>query len=418
MYPRISTVLGLTVPILLVACGGGGGAAGVPAPSSGPSIAMQPSDQNVAVGQAATFTVTATGASPLNYEWLRNTLPIAGATASKYTTPATAAGDNGATFTVVVTDPAGSATSRDATLIVTGGVPPTGADVLTYKNDLSRTGQNLSETTLIPANVNAAGFGLLRFLPADGKVDAQPLYVSHLNVAGSLHNVLLVATEHDSVYAFDADTGIVLWQMSLLAANETLSDTRGCSQVVPEIGITSTPVIDRSAGPHGTLYVVAMSKDASSQLSPAPACARYSHRRRAAERARGNNGGLSDRGGRHDHVQPGPVRGAGGLAAGERIHLYELDFTLRHRPVLRLDHRLFRNHAVAHRHAQCRSEQRRRRSCDLDERAAARRRIPPAISILLTANGAFEASLDANGFPKGQDYGNSFLKISTGGRLA
>jgi outer membrane protein assembly factor BamB len=101
-------------------------------------------------------------------------------------------------------------------------------------------------------------------LPADGKVDAQPLYVSQLSVAGSLHNVLFVATEHDSVFAFDAETGVVLWQTSLLAAGETLSDTRGCSQVVPEIGITSTPVIDRSAGAHGTLYVVAMSKDASS----------------------------------------------------------------------------------------------------------------------------------------------------------
>ncbi|HMC61368.1 MAG TPA: hypothetical protein VKJ01_19415, partial [Candidatus Solibacter sp.] len=70
------------------------------------------------------------------------------------------------------------------------------------------------------------------------------------------------ATEHDSLYAFDADTGVVYWQVSLLKAGETSSDIRGCSQVSPEIGITATPAIDPTAGPHGVIYVVAMSKDA------------------------------------------------------------------------------------------------------------------------------------------------------------
>ena len=143
---------------------------------------------------------------------------------------------------------------------------PAGTDVLTYKNDLSRSGQNLSETTLTPSNVTSASFGLLRTLAVDGKVDAQPLYVSQLSVSGSAHNVVFAATEHDSVYAFDADTGATLWHVSLLAAGETLSDGHGCDQVIPEIGVTSTPVIDRSAGAHGILYVVAMSKDASSTV--------------------------------------------------------------------------------------------------------------------------------------------------------
>src|SRR6185436_8665867 len=75
------------------------------------------------------------------------------------------------------------------------------------------------------------------------------------------HNVLFVATEHDSVYAFDADTGTQLWRVSLLAAGEVPSDGRGCGQVSPEIGITSTPVIDPQTGPHGTIYLVAMSKN-------------------------------------------------------------------------------------------------------------------------------------------------------------
>ena len=100
----------------------------------------------------------------------------------------------------------------------------------------------------------------------DGKVDAQPLYLSQARACRRrFFNAVFVATEHDSVYAFDSDSGAVLWHVSLLGAGETPSDTRGCSQVTPEIGITSTPVIDRSAGPNGTIYVVAMSIDASSK---------------------------------------------------------------------------------------------------------------------------------------------------------
>jgi hypothetical protein len=98
----------------------------------------------------------------------------------------------------------------------------------------------------------------------DGLVDAQPLYLSQLPLAGVAHNVVFAATEHDSVYAFDAGTGTILWKVSLLGAGETTSDDRGCSQVTPEIGITSTPVIDRQAGAHGTIFLVAMTKDASS----------------------------------------------------------------------------------------------------------------------------------------------------------
>jgi len=124
-----------------------------------------------------------------------------------------------------------------------------------------RTGQNLTETVLTPSNVNSSTFGLLHLLGADGLVDASPLVVSQLSIGGSAHNVVYVATEHDSVYAYDADSFALLAQVSLLGAGETTSDARSCDQVVPEIGITSTPVIDRSAGPNGTLFVVAMSKD-------------------------------------------------------------------------------------------------------------------------------------------------------------
>ncbi len=113
------------------------------------------------------------------------------------------------------------------------------------------------------ANVNSQTFGLLRNLPVDGLVDAEPLYLSQLAIAGGTYNVVFVATEHDSVYAFDSSTGTQLWKVSLLGAGETTSDNRGCGQVSPEIGITSTPVIDRKAGAHGVIYLVAMSKNGS-----------------------------------------------------------------------------------------------------------------------------------------------------------
>jgi outer membrane protein assembly factor BamB len=117
---------------------------------------------------------------------------------------------------------------------------------------------------LTAANLNSSLFGKLFSVPVDGKVDAQPLYVSHLNMVGQgMHSVVYAATEHDSVYAIDADTGTVLWHVTLLAQGETPSDDRGCGQVTPEIGTTATPVIDLTAGPNGIIYALAMSKDSS-----------------------------------------------------------------------------------------------------------------------------------------------------------
>jgi hypothetical protein len=138
------------------------------------------------------------------------------------------------------------------------------ADVLTYHNNNAHTGLNAEEVTLTPQNVNASSFGLLRNLPVDGAVYAQTLYVSNAQVISGgqsrgSHNLLIVATEHDSVFAFDADSGALYWQSSLLGAGEVPSDPRGCSDLPGENGVTSTPVIDRAMGPHGTIYVLAMS---------------------------------------------------------------------------------------------------------------------------------------------------------------
>ena len=142
-------------------------------------------------------------------------------------------------------------------------------DVLTGRYNNARTSWNASETTLTPANVNASSFGLIMNLPVDGQVYAQQLYVSSAQVysGGQLqgtHNLVIVATEHDSLYAFDADSGTLYWQSSMLGSGEVPSDSRNCSDLTPEIGITATPVIDRSAGPNGTIYVVAVSKTSNS----------------------------------------------------------------------------------------------------------------------------------------------------------
>jgi len=218
-----------------------------------PTITTQPANQTVNAGQTATFSVTATGTAPLSYQWQKNSANISGAAASSYTTPATATTDNGTKFDVIVSNAAGSQTSTMATLTV-NAVSASTVNVVTYHYDNLRTGQNVNETILTPANVTSATFGKLGAFTVDGRVDAQPLYLSAVSIPSiGTKNVLYVATEHGSVYAFDADsvngnTGTFLWKTSVLGSGETSSDDRGCGQVSPEIGVTATPVIDRARG--------------------------------------------------------------------------------------------------------------------------------------------------------------------------
>lgn len=149
--------------------------------------------------------------------------------------------------------------------VLTGVVPLAfSEDVLTYHYNNQRTGLDSSETTLTLANVNSTTFGKLFTLTVDGKVDAQPLYLSAVPISGKgTHNLLIVATENDSVYAFDADAGTLIWQATALLSGETASDDRSCTQITPKIGITATPVISRPSGSNGVIYVAAMSKDSS-----------------------------------------------------------------------------------------------------------------------------------------------------------
>jgi len=135
-----------------------------------------------------------------------------------------------------------------------------GANILTWHGDNSRSGLNAGEGVLTPQNVSPQGFGKLYSWIVDGYIYAQPLFVSNLSINGALHDVVFVATENDSVYAFEADqfSPVPLWQVSLLQSGETPATT---DTIQPYTGITSTPAIDLNSN---TIYVVSMQTSSSS----------------------------------------------------------------------------------------------------------------------------------------------------------
>jgi outer membrane protein assembly factor BamB len=298
---------------------------------------------------------------------------------------------------------------------------PPAVDVLTYHNDNARTGQNLHELTLSPANVNSEAFGKVGFLPVDGKVDAQPLLLSQLSVDGKgTHNVLYAATEHDSVYAFDTDTGALIWSKSLLGPGETPSDDLKCEQVTPEIGITGTPVIDRRRGPHGAMYVVAMSKDASGN---------YIQRIHALNLADG--GELF--GGPREIRASFPGNGDGSVDGTvafdprqyeDRTGLLLLNGVVYTTWASHCDARPYTGWVMGYSEASLNQLSVLNITPNGNEGAIWMSGAGPAADnagniYLLVGNGVFDSELDGHGFPNRGDYGNAFLKLSTsGGRLA
>jgi hypothetical protein len=282
-------------------------------------------------------------------------------------------------------------------------------DVLTYHNDSARTGQTLHEEILTPANVDSKLFGKLWILPTDGLVDGQPLYAAGVPISGhGLRNVLYVVTENDSVYAYDADSTNLYWHVSMLLTNEVVSDNRGCGQVTPTIGITSTPVIDRQLGSNGTIFVVAMSKSGSSS---------YFHRLHALDLGTGA-----------DRVPPMTVSATfpkiGGTLTFDAAQYKERASLLLLNGVL---YTAFSSH--------CDNPPYNGWIIGFDESTLAQTsvlNVTPNGTMgaiwmagdglcadtngniyFLDANGSFDATLGTNGFPAQGDFGNAFMKLST-----
>ncbi|MFM0023862.1 pyrrolo-quinoline quinone [Paraburkholderia azotifigens] len=285
-------------------------------------------------------------------------------------------------------------------------------DVLTHHNDLARTGQMLAETTLTPSNVNSASFGKVAFLPADSKVDGQPLSVTNLSINGTTHNVIYVVTEHNSVYAYDADNYAQLWKVSLTGANETPSDNRGCNDITPEIGITSTPVIDRGRGSNGVLYAIAMTKDASGGIH---------HRLHALDLANGAElfGGPTEIAATAQGTGGNSVNGV--LTFDPSLHTERVALTL-------VNGNIFMGW-TAHCMAGAYTGWIMSYSADTLQQTGVVNVAPnghqgsvwmagsgmasDGTSVyLVDGNGTFGTTLDANGFPVDSDYGNSFMKLS------
>jgi hypothetical protein len=295
--------------------------------------------------------------------------------------------------------------------------------VLTYHNNNMRTGWNSNETALTLKNVNSSSFGKLFVIATDGLVDAEPLYAPSINITGNgTHNVLFVATEHDSVYGFDADSGAPLWQANMLGTGETTSDNRGCGQVTPEIGVTSTPVIDPTAGPHGTIYVVAMSKDSSGN---------YHQRMHALDLTSGAEefGGPKEiqaqYPGTGDNSQNGYVV-FDPKQYKERAGLLLLNHLIYTSWASHCDDRPYTGWIMSYNETTLAQQSVLNVTPNGSEGAiwaagaglAADSNTNGNI-FFLDANGTFDTTLDGNGFPINGDYGNAILKLSTKkGKLA
>jgi Immunoglobulin I-set domain len=385
--------------------------------ATAPTITTQPQNQMVTVGQTAMFSVVASGSAPLSYQWQQNGTNIPGATSASYTTPVTTAANSGEQFRVIVTNAYGNDPSNMASLTVNPATTASSIDVVTYHYDNMRTGQNVNEMTLTPSNVNANTFGKLGEFSADGLVDAQPLLLSNLAMPGAgTKNVLYAVTEHDSIYAFDADSitatgGTVLWHVSALQSGETTSDDRGCSQVSPEIGITSTPVIDRA---RNAIYLVAMSKDSNGN---------YYQRIHALDLTTGKElfGGpvtvQASYPGTGDNSSNGSVV-FDPKQYKERPGLLELNDTIYTTWSSHCDHRPYTSWTIAY-------------SADTLAQTSVLNLVPngsdgaiwmsggaPAADAsgniyFIMGNGDFDTTLNSSGFPSNSDCGNCFAKISS-----
>ena len=292
-------------------------------------------------------------------------------------------------------------------------------DVLTYHYNIERQGQNTLETVLTPTNVNFNSFGKLNFFSTDGKVDAQPLYLYQLRVGGQLQNTLFVVTEHGSAYAFNVDSGAQTWQVSAIPAGETTSDDRGCNQITPEIGITSTPVIDRQRGPNGAMYLVAMSKDANGN---------YHQRLHALDLATGAElfGGPTEIQATYPGTGDGSQNGQVIFAPGqykERAGLLELNGVIYIAFSSHCDFRPYTGWVMGYSaltlaQTSVINVTPNGNSGSIWMAGTGLAGDPQGYIYFLDANGTFDTTLDGQGFPVNGDYGNGIIKLSTTPKLA
>lgn len=397
------------------------------APLPGFSISLAPTAVTLttgAVGQQISVSVNGSNSFAAPVTIALSALP-AGVTAN----PSTLMVMPGTTQSVVVS--AGASAAPGATSVAFNGtsgtlqhaatlalnvVAPTGIDVTTYHFDNARSGLNPNETALTPRNVSSPTFGKRRTLTTDGKVDAEPLYLSAVPISSQTHNVLYVASEHDSVYAFDADTGTQLWKVSALGPGETTSDPHNCNQIAPEIGITSTPVIDRKHGDHGAIFVVAMSKDNTGA---------YHQRLHELDITTGAevSGSPTEITGSYPGTGDSSINGTLNFAPGqyaERVGLLLLNQTLYLGWTSHCDQRPYTGWVMGFSETTLQQTQILNLTPNGSEGAiwmsgAGLTADTSGNIYLLDANGTLDTSLDANGFPANGDFGNAILKLSTAG---
>jgi hypothetical protein len=424
--------------LTLVGCGGGGSTTSAPivVPTPDFSLTLSPATLTLTSGGAgATVTVlaSATGSFSGSVAATISGLPsgVTAAPASLTLVPgvsqavtlqATSQATTGA-FTVTVTGTSGTL-KHPASLALNIGASaalPT-IDVTTYHYDNARDGLNAKESTLTLSNVSSKSFGLLGLYPVDGRVDAEPLLVSGLTLSGSAGttaNVLYVATEHGSVYALDAATGAQIWKTSLLGASETTSDTHNCNQISPEIGITSTPVIDRTHGPNGTIFVVGMSEDSSGD---------YHQRLHALDLVTGAelSGSPTEVSGSYPGTGAGSSGGKVIFEPGqyaERVGLLLLNGTIYTAWTSHCDQQPYTGWVIGYDETSLQQSSLINLTPNGSDGAIWMSGFGLAADssaniYLLDANGTLDPGFSAAGFPLQADYGNAMLKLSTTSGLA
>jgi len=234
-------------------------------------VSISPRRGGVVLNQLLPLTATVTNdVAAAGVTW---SVSAGGLLTGQSTTKASFSSAAASVYTITATSKADGTTAANITVGVTDL-----AGVTTYHNNLSRDGSNTRENALTAANVTTSSFGRLFTCTVDGAIYAQPLWVPSLTIGGGTHNVVFVATTHDSVYAFDADTSpcVTYWKKTLLSAGETFVNFNEVhtTDIQPDIGIIGTPVIDLSSK---TLYVVSKSEDTATSCIPSSACHQRLH---------------------------------------------------------------------------------------------------------------------------------------------